>query len=160
MVTCLGDRSPDAHVHSCNGPAKCHTWPLFSSCLLLSVPFPHPVLNRCCKSDSSYDDVKVELKGVHSHFEDVQLERNPAYGEVTPSQAQTKPQPYEEFVAVGGVTSDSVAMEENSAYQAAEAQPYEHAVGVTSSDIAMEENPAYQSVDTAVSQQTEEPEYL
>ena len=91
---------------------------------------------------------------MHSHFEDVQLELNPAYGEVTPSQAQT------EFVAIGGVTSDSVAMEENPAYQAAVAQPYECAVGVTSSDAAMEENPAYESVDTAVSQQTEEPEYL
>ena len=59
-----------------------------------------PVLIRCCNSSSSYDDVKVELKGVHSHFEDVKLEPNPAYGEVTPSQAQTEPQPYEEFVAI------------------------------------------------------------
>ena len=75
----------------------------------------------------------MEWKGLHSHFEDVQLEPNPAYGEVAPSQAQTEPQPYEEFVAIGGVTSESVAMEEN---------------------------PAYQSVDTAVSQQTEEPDYL
>ena len=75
----------------------------------------------------------MELKGVHSNFEDVTLEPNPAYGEVTPSQTQTEPQPYEEFVAVGGVASDSVAMEEN---------------------------PAYQSVDAAVSQQTEEPDYL
>ena len=132
---------------------------LFSSCLPLSVPFPHPVLIWCCKSDSSYDDVKVELKGLHSHFEDVQLEPNPAYGEVTPSQAQTEPQPYEEFVAIGGVASDGVTMEENPAYQAAVAQPYERAVGVTSSDVAMEEDPAYQSVDTTESQ-TEEPEYL
>ena len=102
-------------------------------CLLglpLSVPFLHPV--RCCNSSSSYDDVKVELKGVHSHFEDVQLEPNPAYGEVTSSQAQTEPQPYEEIIPIGGVTSDSVAMEEN---------------------------PAYQSVDTTESQ-TEEPVYL
>ena len=75
----------------------------------------------------------MEWKGVHSHFENVQLEPNPAYGEMTPSQAQTEPQPYEEFVAVGGVTSEIVAMEEN---------------------------PAYQSVDTTVSQQTEEPDYL
>ena len=98
--------------------------------LPLSILYLHPV--RCCKSSSSYDDVKVELKGIHSHFEDVQLEPNPAYGEVTPSQAQTEPQPYEEFVAIGGVTSDNVAMEEN---------------------------PAYQSADTAVSQ-TEESLYL
>ena len=69
---------------------------------------------------------------MHSNFEDVKLELNPVYGEVTPSQAQTEPQPYEEFVAVGGVTSDSVVMEEN---------------------------PADQSVDTAVPQ-TEEPVYL
>ena len=82
----------------------------------LSIPFLYPV--RCCiKSGSSYDDVKVELKGVHSHFEDVQLEPNPAYGEVTPSQAQTEPQPYEGLVAIGGMASDSVAMEENPAYQ-------------------------------------------
>ena len=119
-------------MHSCNGPAKCRTWPLFSSCLPLSDTYLHPVLIRCCKAGSSYDDVKVELKGVHSHFENVQLEPNPAYGEVTPSQAQTEPQPYEEFVPIGGVTSDSVAMEEN---------------------------PAYQSVDITESQ-TEEPDYL
>ena len=102
----------------------------------------------------------MELKGVHSHFEDVQLEPNPAYGGVTPSQAQTEPQPYEEFVAVGGVTSESVAMEENPADQPAEPPQYECVEGVTSSDVKMEENPAYQSVDTAVSQQTEEPDYL
>ena len=84
----------------------------------------HPV--RCCKSGPSYDDVKVELKGVHSHFEDVKLEPNPAYGEVTLSQAQTEPQPYEEFVAIGGVTSSDVAMEENPAYQSADPQPYEY----------------------------------
>ena len=100
-------------MDKCNH-AMVHTRPLFCSCLPLSVPFPHPVL---IKSGSSYDDVKVKLQGVHSHFEDVRLELNPAYGEVTPSQAQTEPQPYEEFVAIGGVTSDSVAMEENPAYQ-------------------------------------------
>ena len=72
---------------------------------------------RCCKSSSSYDDVKVELKSVYSHFKDVKLEPNPAYGEVTSSHAQTEPQPYQEFVAVGGVTSESVTMEENPAYQ-------------------------------------------
>ena len=128
--------------------------------LLMSSLSVHPVIIRCCKSGSSYDDVKVELKGVHSHFEDVKLEPNPAYGEVTPSQAQTEPQPYEEFVAIGGVTSQSVAMEENPDYQAAEPQQYERVVGVTSSDrVAMEENPAYQSVDTTESQ-TEEPVYL
>ena len=85
-------------------------------CLLL-----HPV--RCCKSGPSYDDVK-ELKGSQSQFEDVKLEPNPAYGEVTLSQAQTEPQPYEEFVAIGGVTSSDVAMEENPAYQPADPQPY------------------------------------
>ena len=133
---------------------------LFSSSLPLSVPFPYPVLIRCCQASSSYDNVKVKLQGVHSHFEDVKLEPNPAYGEVTPSQAQTEPQPYEEFVAVGGVTSDSVAMEENPTDQPAEPPQYEFVVGVTSSDVKMEENPAYQSVDAAVSQQTEEPDYL
>ena len=133
---------------------------LFSSTLPLSVTFPYSVLIRCCQASSSYDNVKVKLQGVHSNFEDVQLEPNPAYGEVTPSQAQTEPQPYEEFVAVGGVTSDSVAMEENPADQPAEPPQYECVGGVTSSDVQMEENPAYQSVDAAVSQQTEEPDYL
>ena len=66
---------------------------------------------------------------MHSNFEDVKQEPKPAYGEVTPSQAQTEPQLYVELVAIGGVTSDSVAIVEN---------------------------PANQSVDTAVSQQTEE----
>ena len=126
----------------------CNHSPRAFPCLF---PFPHPGLIRYCKSGSSYDDVKVELKGVHSHFEDVQLEPNPAYGEVTPSQAQTEPQPYEEFVAIGGVTSDGVAMEENPAYQPAEPPQYEYVAGVTSSDVQMEENPAYQSVDTAAS---------
>ena len=37
-------------------------------------------------SKGSYDDVKVEMKGMHSQFEDVKLEPNPAYGEVMPSQ--------------------------------------------------------------------------
>ena len=80
-------------------------------CFHLSVPFLHPV--RCWKSRSAHADVNVEMKGVHSHFEDVKLEPNPAYGEVTLSQPQTEPQPYEEFVAKGGVNSDNVAMEEN-----------------------------------------------
>ena len=103
----------------------------------------------------------MELKGVHSHFEDVKLEPNPAYGEVSPSKAPTEPQPYEEFVAIGGVTSgDDVTMEENPAYQSAEPQPYECVGGVTSShDVAVEENPAYQSEDTTVPQ-TGEPVYL
>ena len=146
-------RSPSEHMHSCNGPAKCRTRPLFS-CLPLSVLFPHPVLNRCRKS-RSYDD--VELQSVYSHFEDVQLELNPAYGEVAPSQAQTEPQLYEESVAIGGVTSDSVAMEDNPADQPAEPPQYEYVEGVTSSDVQMEENPAYQAVDTTESV-TEEPE--
>ena len=129
-------------------------------CVCLFPFLIDPVLIRCCKSSSSYhDDVKVELKGLHSNFEDVKLEPNPAYGDVTLSQAQTEPLPYEEFVAMGGVTSDSVAMDENPAYQAAEPPQYECAVGVTSGDVQMEENPAYQSVDTTVSQQTEEPDY-
>ena len=101
-------------------------------CLPLSVSFLHPV--RCCKSGSSYDDVKVELKGVHSHFEDVKLEPNPAYGEVSPSKAPTEPQPYEEFLAIGGVTSGG--------------------------DVTMEEKSAYQSVDTTTVTQTGEPVYL
>ena len=84
----------------------------FPLCFHLSVPFLHLV--RCCKSSSSNVDVKV--KGVSDHFEDVKLEPNPAYGEVTLSQAQTEPQPYKEFVAKGGVNSDNVTMEENPAY--------------------------------------------
>ena len=104
----------------------------------------------------------MELKGVHSHFEEVKLEPNPAYGEVPPSKAPTEPQPYEEFVAVGGVTSGSdVTMEVNPAYQSAEPQPYEEFVGgVTSSNDAVEENLSYQSVDTVTVSQTGEPVYL
>ena len=144
----------DTCNHVMAQPAKCRTWPLFSSCLPLSVPFPYPVLNRCCKSGSSYND--VELLGDYSLFEDVQLQPNPAYGEVTPSQAQTEPRPYEEVVPIVGVTSDSVAMEENPAHQPAEPPQYEYVGGVTSRpDVQMEENPA----DTTESQ-TEEPEYL
>ena len=102
----------------------------------------------------------MELKGVHSHFEDIKLEPNPAYGEVSPSKAPTEPQPYEEFVAVGGVTSGGdVTMEHIPAYQSAEPQPYECVGGVTSSNVAVEENPAYQSEDTTISQ-TGEPVYL
>ena len=100
--------------------ATFHTTSNHSSCFIPCLF--RPVLISC-NSSSSYDDVKVELKGVQP---------NPAYGEVTPSQAQTKPQPYEEVVAIGGVTSDSVAMEED---------------------------PAYQSVDTTAPH-TEEPVYL
>ena len=107
--------------------------PLFSSCLPLSVPFPYSVLIWCCQASSSYDD---ELQGVYSHFEDVKLEPNPAYGEGTASQAQ-----------------NSVAMEENPAYQPAEHPLYEYVEGVPSSDVKMEEKPAYQS-------QKEEPEYV
>ena len=74
---------------------------------------------------------------MHSNFEDLKLGPKPAYGEVTPSQAQTVPQPYVEFVAIGGVTSDSVAIVENpvsrhccipadrGAFQDAESPPYE-----------------------------------
>ena len=40
------------------------------------------------------------------------------------------------------MTSDSVAMEENPASQAAEPPQYECVVGVTSIDVQMEENPA------------------
>ena len=98
----------------------------------------------CCKSGPSYDDVKVELQGVHSQFEDVNLEPNPAYGVVLPSNVQT---------------TINVAIEENPAYQSADSQPYDYVVGVTSSDVAMEKNPAYQSLDTTAPQ-TEEPEYL
>ena len=126
----------------------------------LSVPFPHPVLIRCCKSRSSHDDVKVELKGVHSHFDDAKLELNPVYEEVAPLQALSEPQPYEEFVASGGVTSDSVAIEENPAYQLAEPPEYECMVGVTKRpDVQTEEDPAYQPVD-ATEHQTEEPVYV
>ena len=103
----------------------------------------------------------MELKGVHSHFEDVKLERNPAYGEMSPSKAPTEPQPYEEFLTIGGVTGGGdVAMEDDPAYQSADPQPYECVGGVTSSNVAIEENPAFQSVDTTAAPQTGEPVYL
>ena len=151
MDTCTHAMVQPSAVHGHYSP---HVFP----CLL---PCPiHAVLIRCCKSHSSSDDVKVELKGVHSNFEDAKLELNPVYEEVTPSQAQTEPQPYEEFVAIGGVTSDSVAIEENPAYQLAEPAQYECVVGVTSRpDVQTEEDPAYQSIDTT-EYQTEEPVYV
>ena len=93
------------------------------------------------------------MKGVHSHFEDVKLEPNPVYEELTPSQARTEP------MGIGCVNSSDVAMEENPDYQATEPQLYECVVDVTSSDIAMEEDPAYQSVNTTGSL-TVEPVYL
>ena len=55
-----------------------------------------------------------------------------------------------------------VMLEENPAYQSAKPQPYEETVaigGVTSSNAASMEDPAYQSADTTVSQ-TGEPVYL
>ena len=90
----------------------------------------------------------------------MELEPNPAYGEMSLPKAPSEPQPYE--VCVGGVTSSDVAIEENPAYQSAEPQPYEECVGgVTSSDdVAMEGNPSYQSVDTVTASQTGEPVYL
>ena len=91
-----------------------------SNMCISSDRFHYPFLSscpvRCCKAGSSYIDVKVELKGVHSQIEDVQLEPNPAYGVVPLSNAPTEPQLYEE-VAPEGVTSDDVAMEDNPAYQ-------------------------------------------
>ena len=60
---------------------------------------------------------------------------------MTPSQAQTEPHPYEEFVAIGGVTSESVAMEENLVYQPPEPPQYKCVVGVASSDVQMKVNP-------------------
>ena len=70
---------------------------------------------------------------MHSHFEDVKLEPNPAYGELTPPQDQTEPRPYEEFVAIRGVTSG---------------------------DVAIQDNPAYQSMDAVTAPETGEPLYL
>ena len=73
---------------------------------------------RCCKSGSSFDGVKGDAeRGVHPHYEDVKVEPTPAYGKVTP--AQTQPQPHMKFVAIGGVTSEDLIMEVNSAYQTA-----------------------------------------
>ena len=107
----------------------------------------------------SYDDVKVELKGINTQIDDVELEPNPAYGEMSLPKAPSEPQPYEVCV---GVTSNDVAIEENPAYQPGEPQPYEECVeGVTSSDdVAMEGNPSYQSADTVTASQTGEPVYL
>ena len=67
-----------------------------------------------------YDNVNMELKGPHSHFEEVKLESNPAYETVLKPTPTNEPQ-YEE--CSGGVTNHG--------------------------DVAMEENPAYQSVDAA-----------
>ena len=70
------------------------------------------------------------LEGPHSHFEEVQVEANPAYVEVAKPASTTEPQ-YEE--CGGGVTNGG--------------------------DVAMEENPAYQSVKVVHSNKIEEPAY-
>ena len=82
------------------------------------------------KDDSTYENADVELKGPHSHSEEVKLEPNPAYEMVLKPTSTNEPQ-YEEC---GG--------------------------GVTSVSVAMEANPAYQSVDAACTTKTEEPTYL
>ena len=71
----------------------------------------HPA--KCCKSNSSYDDV-TDLKGVHSQFEDVTLEPNPAYGAAAISKPTTETQCEE-----GGEeeTSSEAVVEEDSVYQ-------------------------------------------
>ena len=63
----------------------------------------------------------------------------------------------------GMTSGGDVAMEENPAYQSAEPQPYEETVaigGVTSSNADTMEDPAYQSVDTTTVSQTGESVYL
>ena len=77
-----------------------------------------------------YDNVSMELKGPHSHSEEVKLESNPAYETVLKPTSTNEPQ-YEE--CGGGVTN--------------------------SGDIAMEENPAYQSLDAACTTKLEGPSY-
>ena len=47
---------------------------------------------------------------------------------------------------LGGITSESLAKDENPVYQPAEPPQYELVVGVTSSDAQMKENPAYEAV--------------
>ena len=83
------------------------------------------------RSDSTYENVDVELKGPHSHSEEVKLEPNPAYEMVLKPTSTNEPQ-YEE--CGGGVTN--------------------------SRSVAMEANPAYQSVDAACPIKSEEPTYL
>ena len=83
------------------------------------------------RSDSTYyDSVNMELKGPHSHFEEVKLESNPAYEAVSKPTSTNEPQ-YEE--CGGGVTN--------------------------SGGVAMEENPAYQSLDAACTTKLEGPSY-
>ena len=62
-----------------------------------------------------YENVNMELKDPHSHFEEVKLESNPAYETVLKPTSTNEPQ-YEE--CGGGVTnSREIAMEENPTYQ-------------------------------------------
>ena len=72
----------------------------------------------------------MELKGPHSHSEEVKLEPNPAYETVLKPTSTIEPQ-YEE--CGGGVTNSGA--------------------------VAMEENPAYQSLDAACSTKLEGPSY-
>ena len=70
-----------------------------------------------------YENVNMELKGPHSHFEEVKLESNPAYEMVSKPTSADEPQ-YEE--CGGGVTNHgNVAMEENPAYQSVDTKPKE-----------------------------------
>ena len=58
------------------------------------------------RSDSTYyDNVNMEMKGPHSHFEEVQLESNPAYETVLKPTSTNEPQ-YEE--CGGGVTNSGL----------------------------------------------------
>ena len=83
------------------------------------------------RSDSTYyDNINMELKGPHSHFEEVKLESTPAYETMLKPISTNEPQ-YEE--CGGGVTN--------------------------SWDVAMEENPAYQSLDAACTTKLEGPSY-
>ena len=63
----------------------------------------------------------MELKGPHSHFEEVKLESNPAYEMVLKPTPTNEPQ-YEEC---GGGVTNHVAMEENPAYQSVDTKPKE-----------------------------------
>ena len=92
-----------------------------------------------------YDNVRAKHKRVQSQCENVELEPNPAYVEL--STHPTEPQ-YEDCEGV--VTSSDAAMEE---------PEYEVCDGdATISDIVLTENPAY--ISQTYAEQAEELDYL
>ena len=151
------------------------------------VPRPSPPADveseyEECEGSTAGNDIVVhyEQNSLHSQFEDVQLEPNPAYDMVLQSTLSTEPQ----YAECGGseTTNDVAASNEQSGVQSqfedvqlepnpaygmvlqstlsTEPQYLECGVSATDYDLAEEEYPSYQSVDTQTAAQMEEMDYI